>query len=71
MAVGPTGYAGIQQVKQGRLQDAIATFHDGLRMATLPDGTETPVAGFPLVRLGDVWRERNDLPLASQYLFRG
>ena len=71
MAVGPTGYVGIQQVKQGRLQDAIATFHDGLRMATLPNGTETAIAGFPLVRLGDVWRERNDLSLASQYLSRG
>lgn len=71
IAVGPIGYAGIQQVKQGRLQDAIATFQDGLRMATLPGGKEAPVAGFPLVRLGDVWRERNDLTLASQYLFRG
>jgi LuxR family maltose regulon positive regulatory protein len=71
IAVGPIGYGGIQQVKQGRLQDAMASFQDALRMATLSDGRETPVAGFPLVRLGDVWRERNDLPLASQYLFRG
>jgi LuxR family maltose regulon positive regulatory protein len=71
MAVGATGYLGIQKVKQGRLQDAIATYRDGLRMDTLPNGIETPVAGFLNVRLGDVSRERNDLALASKYLNRG
>jgi LuxR family maltose regulon positive regulatory protein len=58
-------------MKQGRLQDAIATFQDGLRMATLPDGTETFLAGFPNIRLGDVYREQNHLDLASQYLTKG
>jgi LuxR family maltose regulon positive regulatory protein len=71
MVVGPTTYAGIQQVKQGRLRDALVTFQDGLRLATLPDGKETPIAGFPNIRLGDVWREWNDLALAAQYLVRG
>lgn len=71
MAVPSTCYMGIQQVKQGRLSDAIATFEDGLRLATLPDGYETPVAGFPHVKLGDMWRERNDLALAWQHLNRG
>ncbi len=71
MAVPSTCYMGIQQVKQGRLSDAIATFSDGLRLATLPDGYETPVAGFPHVKLGDIWRERNDLALAWQHLNRG
>lgn len=71
MAAGCTGYLGIQQIKQGRMQDAMATFHNGLRMATTPDGVETPMAGFLNTRLGDVWRERNALDLAWQYLERG
>jgi LuxR family maltose regulon positive regulatory protein len=66
-----TCYIGLQQVKQGRLQDAIYTFQDGLRLATLPDGKETFLAGFPNMKLGDVYRERNDLKLASQYLAKG
>ena len=66
-----TCYIGLQQVKQGRLQDAIDTFQDGLRMATLPDGNETFLAGFANIRLGDLHRERNDLALASCFLTRG
>ena len=64
-------YIGLQQVKQGRLQDAIDTFQDGLRLATLPNGNETFLAGFPNVRLGDVYREGNQLELASQHLTKG
>ena len=71
MVVGPTCYAGIQQVKQGRLQEATATFQDGLRLAALPDGRETSIAGFPNVRLGDVQRERNELQSAGEHLQRG
>jgi len=71
MAVGATGYLGLQQIKQGRLQDAIATYNEGLRMDVLPNGKQTFVAGFLNVHLGDVWRERNDLTLASNYLNRG
>jgi LuxR family maltose regulon positive regulatory protein len=40
-------------------------------MATLPDGTETFLAGFPNIRLGDVYREQNHLDLASEYLTKG
>jgi LuxR family maltose regulon positive regulatory protein len=60
-----TCYIGLQQIKQGRLQDAMATFQDGLRMATLPNGSETFLAGFANIRLGDMYREQNDLGLAS------
>ena len=70
-AVPATCYIGLQQVKQGRLQDAIDTFQDGLRMATLPNGNETFLAGFANLRLGDMHRERNDLALACHYLTRG
>jgi len=71
MVVAPVCYLGIQQVKQGRLQDALATFYDGLRLATLPDGREAAIAGFPNTRLGDVLRQRNELALALQHLQRG
>lgn len=67
-AVAATCYAGIQQLKQGCLQDAQATFQDALHLATRPDGRETPIAAFPHVRLGDLWRERNDLALAARHL---
>jgi LuxR family maltose regulon positive regulatory protein len=71
MVAAAAGYTGIQQFKQGRLLDAIVTFQDGLRAATLADGTEMKVAGFLNARLGDVMRERNELGRASQYLSRG
>ena len=70
-AAGSNGYVGIQQIKQGRLQDALTTFRAGLQKATLPNGNETPLSGFLNMRLGDVLRERNELALASQYLLRG
>ncbi len=71
MAVPSTCYLGMQQVKQGRLLEAIATFRDGLCMAARPDGKETPVAGFPNIKLGDLWRECNELELAREHLLRG
>ncbi len=71
IAVSPVCYLGIQQIKRGRLQDALATFRDGLRLATLPDGHEAAIAGFPNTKLGDVLRQRNELALASQHLHQG
>lgn len=66
-----TTYIGIQQVKQGQLQAAVATFTDAWQLATLPNGTETPLAGFARVKLGDVLREQNNLALASDHLNKG
>ena len=71
MAVPATCYTAMQQAKQARLGIALATYQDGLRMATTPDGNETAVAGFPNIRLGDVLRERNELDQAGQHLYRG
>jgi len=71
MAAGATGFIGLQQIKQGHLQGAKTIFLDGLHLATLPDGSETPMAGFLNARLGDVWREQNELDVASKYLIRG
>ena len=71
MAAGCMGYIGIQLIKQGKMNEARITFDEGLHMATLPDGNETPMAGFLNFRLGDLWRERNNLRLAEQYLKKG
>ncbi|MDD5371611.1 MAG: LuxR C-terminal-related transcriptional regulator, partial [Anaerolineaceae bacterium] len=71
MAVPSTCYVGMQQAKQGRLAVAQQTYQEALRLAVAPDGRETPVAGFPNIKLGDVLRERNELELAGQHLSRG
>jgi LuxR family maltose regulon positive regulatory protein len=70
-AVSPACYLGIQQIKQGRLKDSLATFREGLRLATLPDGREAAIAGFPNTRLGDVLRQQNELDQAALHLQRG
>jgi len=71
MAAGCMGYIGIQLIKQGKSEEARFQFDEGLQMAVLQDGTETPMAGFLKIRLGDFWRERNNITLAEQYLTQG
>jgi LuxR family maltose regulon positive regulatory protein len=71
MAVPSTCYVGMQQVKQGRLAVAHQTYQDALRLAVGPDGRETPVAGFPNIKLGDLDREWNELERAEKLLLRG
>lgn len=71
LAVPATGYVGLQQLKQGRLQDAMITYQEGLRLATLPGGRETPVACISNARMGDVCRERNEFNTAYQLISRG
>jgi LuxR family transcriptional regulator, maltose regulon positive regulatory protein len=71
MAAGSSVYLGIQQVKQGLLTDAIGSFTEGVRLATLPSGRETPMVGIANCRLGDVWREQNKLNAAVDVLRRG
>ncbi|MHC1739781.1 MAG: LuxR C-terminal-related transcriptional regulator [Anaerolineaceae bacterium] len=71
MAVPSTCYVGMQQVKQGRLKVALQTYQDALRLAIGPDGRETPVAGFPNIKLGDLYREWNELERAEDLLVRG
>jgi LuxR family maltose regulon positive regulatory protein len=71
MAVPSTCYVGMQQAKQGRLAVAQQTYQDALRLAVGPDGRETPVAGFPNIKLGDLYREWNELERAETLLLRG
>lgn len=71
MEVGCSGYLAIQQIKGGRMQEAINTLQEGLHIATLKEDLEMPIAGFLNVHLGDIWRERDDLDLAWHYLEQG
>jgi len=71
MAAGTTTFIALQQVKQGLLENAILTLQNGLRLATLPDGSEMPMAGFVNCHLGDIFREQNQLEKAAEYLDRG
>ena len=71
LAVSATCYAGMQQAKQGRLHEALGTYREALELAAGPSGRELPVSGFPLVRLGDLSREWNDLETASRDLSKG
>jgi ATP/maltotriose-dependent transcriptional regulator MalT len=71
MEADATCYLGTMQIKQGHLHEALATFTDALHQSTLPSGYEIPAAGFAKVKIGDLYREWNNLQLASQYLSRG
>ncbi len=71
MAVPSSCYVGMMQTKQARLIDAIQTYQDALTLATSPDGKELPVAGFPNTKLGDLFRERDELDQAETLLVRG
>jgi len=62
---------GMQQAKQARLREAFETYRQALRVATESGGPKAPAAGFPLVKLGDLSREWNDLETASRDLSRG
>jgi LuxR family maltose regulon positive regulatory protein len=61
----------MQLVKQGRLDEALCVYREGVEDATVAGGQQLPIAGFPKVKLGDVLRERNDLAGAEQWLRPG
>jgi LuxR family maltose regulon positive regulatory protein len=68
----PAGcYEGMQAIKQGQLHEAEAIFRQALHRAIGPGDRPLPVAGFPLVRLGDLSREWNDLEAADCDLSKG
>ncbi|MCK5054979.1 MAG: hypothetical protein KAR65_11900, partial [Anaerolineales bacterium] len=71
LSVSAACYLGMAQAKQGLLQDALGTYREALELAVGPGGRQLPVAGFPLVKLGDLSREWNDLETASGDLTKG
>jgi LuxR family maltose regulon positive regulatory protein len=64
-------YAGMQQVKRGNLLAAERTFTQSLDLAQGPRGMRYPNAGFPMVKLGELFCERNQLEQAAQYIHEG
>jgi LuxR family maltose regulon positive regulatory protein len=71
LAVPSACYVGVQQIKQGRLHEAYAAYRQALDWASNLSGARQPVAAFPLIRLGDLAREWNDLPAAQRDLSAG
>jgi LuxR family maltose regulon positive regulatory protein len=71
LAVPPACYVGMQLVKQGKLDEALCVYREGMEYATVAGDQQLPIAGFPKVKLGDVLRERNDLTGAEQWLRSG
>jgi len=59
------------RAKQGRLREAEALFRRALAQATDAAGERLPIAGEPLIWLGELARERNDLAAAARYLCTG
>ncbi|MGD1995015.1 MAG: LuxR C-terminal-related transcriptional regulator [Anaerolineae bacterium] len=59
------------RVKQGRLREAEALFGRALVHSTDAQGERLPIAGEPLVWLGELARERNDLAIATRHLTEG
>jgi LuxR family maltose regulon positive regulatory protein len=71
MAVPSSCYVAEQQTKRGQLTAAQATYREALDWATAANGHPLPVAGFPLIKLGDLAREWNDLEAACRDLRQG
>lgn len=64
-AVIPATYVALQQIKQGRLHEAVDTCDSAWKLGTDARERPLPVAGFPAIRLGDVQREWNQLDRAE------
>jgi LuxR family maltose regulon positive regulatory protein len=64
-------YVGIQQEKQGQLQNAFRTYSEALDSGTRSGNSWIPLGCFPAERLGNVWREWNELDKATRYVDEG
>ena len=71
LVVAAACYAGSQQAKGAKLHEAYDTYLRALELGTGPGGRPLPMASFPLIKLGDLWREWNDFQTARDYLTRG
>ena len=71
LSVSATCYLGMAQAKQARLHESFGTYREALELAIGFDGRQLPAAGFPLVKLGNLSREWNDLETASRDLTKG
>jgi LuxR family maltose regulon positive regulatory protein len=59
------------QRRLGRLREAEVLYRRALELAADEQGNQLPIASEPLMGLGEIWREWNDLSLATKYLEQG
>lgn len=57
--------------KQGQLRKAESLYQEAISICTDPKGSKLPIAGKPLIGLGDLMLEWNRLPAAEEYLETG
>jgi LuxR family maltose regulon positive regulatory protein len=57
--------------RQGRLREAKALYERALELATDDRGHRLPVVSEPLMGLGEIWREWNELELAARNITEG
>lgn len=71
LAVPSACYVAMQQTKQAHLHEAHETYQEALMWATGANNRLLPVAGFPLIKIGDLLREWNDLEAAERDISHG
>jgi LuxR family maltose regulon positive regulatory protein len=59
------------QAAQTQLGEARVLYQQALDLATVERGRRLPIAGLALIGLGDLFREWNDLEVATRYLTEG
>ena len=64
-------YASMQQIKQARLLEAQETLQEALQLASAPGGRYYPVAGYPMVKMAELFCEWNRLEEARQLVDEG
>jgi LuxR family maltose regulon positive regulatory protein len=64
-------YMGIMQFKHGNLHSALDTYTEALARATRPDGVKILFASIPSLRIGNLFREWNDLARAQDFIDSG
>ena len=62
---------GDNQVLQGQLRKAAESYQEALRLAVSRQAHDSTATGYALLRLGDVYREWNDLETALRHVVDG
>ncbi|MEA3438974.1 MAG: LuxR C-terminal-related transcriptional regulator, partial [Chloroflexota bacterium] len=71
LAISAMCYVGIQMEKRGQLHEAFSTYNEAMERSTKSGSRWMPLSCFPVERLGNLWREWNDLDKAAQYVNEG
>ncbi len=71
MAVSALCHLAEQQMSMGQLHGARDLYHQALEVASDQQGRSLPISGMPLLGLGELSREWNDLEASEEYLNEG